>query len=186
MGPKNSCSCANITMAVADEVITIQGPFKPEHCCRFRDDCFDIWTQSQDALITFTDFLNIIGQTLGWKTKPKFEVKFDARKLDFLDTSLHLVDGRLEVDVFSEPTDAHLYLLPSSNHPPDITLNIPYGVGLRLKRICSESNHLDNRLDEYKTYFLNRGYDGKHIDHEFSRVKKLVEKKHSKNLIKGT
>ena len=99
MGPKNSCSCADITMAVVDEVITTQGPFKPEHW----DDCFDIWTQGQDTLITFTDFLNTIGQTLGCKTKLKFEVKFDERKLDFLDTSLHLVDGRLEVDVFSNP-----------------------------------------------------------------------------------
>ena len=160
------------TSRVVDEVITTQGPFKPEHWCRFRDDCFDIWTQSQDALITFTDFLNTIGQNLDWKTKLKFEVKFDKKKLDLLDTSLHLMDGRLEVDLFSKSTDAHLYLLPSLNYPPNITLNIPYGVGLRLKRICSESNSLDNRLDEYKTYFLNRGYDGKHIDQEFSRVKK--------------
>ena len=164
-------------MAVVDEVIITQGPFNPEHWCRFRDDCFDIWTQGQDVLITFTDFLNTIGQTLGWKTKLKFEVKFDERKLNFLDTSLHLVDSRLEVDVFSKPTDARLYLLPSSNHPPNITLNIPYGVGLKLKRICSESNRLDNRLEEYKTYFLNRGYDGKHIDQEFSRAKKISREK---------
>ena len=87
------------------------------------------------------------------------------------------MDGRLEVDVFSKPTDAHLYLLPSSNHPPNITLNIPYGVVLRLKRICSESNRLDNRLEEYKTYFLNRGYDGKHIDQEFSKAKKISREK---------
>ena len=88
MGPKNSCSCADITMAVVDEVITTQEPSKPENSCRFRDDCFNIWTEGQDALITFTDFLNTIGQNLGWKAKLKFEVKFDARKLDFLYTSL--------------------------------------------------------------------------------------------------
>ena len=125
-GPKNSYSCADITIAVVDEAMTTQGPFKPEHWCRFRDDCFEIWTQGQDALITFTDFPNTTGQTLGWETKLK----------------------RLEVDVFSKPTDAHLYLLPSSNHPPNITYNIPYGVGLRLKGICSESNSLDNTLNE--------------------------------------
>ena len=37
MGPKNSCPCTDITMAVVDEVITTQGPFKPEHWCRFQD-----------------------------------------------------------------------------------------------------------------------------------------------------
>ena len=75
--------------------------------------------------------------------------------------------------------------LPSSNHPPNITLNFPYGVGLRLKRICSESNRLDNRLEEYKTYFLNRGYDGKHIDQEFSRAKKISREKALEKSAKG-
>ena len=42
MGPKNSCSFADITMAAVDEIITTQGPFKPEFWSRFRDDCFDI------------------------------------------------------------------------------------------------------------------------------------------------
>ena len=144
---------------MVDEVITTQRPSRPESWCRFRDDYFEIWTRSQDALITFTDFRNTIGQNLGWKTKLKFEVKFDPRKLDFLDISLHL------------------YLLPSSNRPPNITLNIPCGVGLRLKRIYSENNRLDNRLDKFETYFLNRGYDGKHVDQEFSRVEKISREK---------
>ena len=59
-----------------------------------------------------------------------FSFKYHLEKLGFLGATLYLADGKLAVDVFSKPTDAPVYLLPSSNHPPNTTLNIPYGVGL--------------------------------------------------------
>ena len=99
------------------------------------------------------------------------------KKLDFLDRTLYIVDDRLEVDVFSKATDAHLYLLPSSNHPPYTTLNIPYGVGLRLRRICSDNTRFEGRLQEYGTYFLNRGYQEEHIRKEFAKVRGIQSKK---------
>ena len=71
MGPKNSCSCTDITMAAVDEIITTQRPFKPEFWSHFRDDCFDIWTQGEQGLIQFTNFLKSIGQNQGWKTEFK-------------------------------------------------------------------------------------------------------------------
>ena len=62
-----------------------------------------IKTQHMEYLLQFTNFLNSIGQNLGWKTKLKFEVKYHPKKLDFLDTTLHIVDGRLDEDVSSKP-----------------------------------------------------------------------------------
>ena len=58
--------------------------FKPEFWSRFRDDCFGIWTQGEQGLIQFTNFLSSIGQKLGWKTKLKFEVKHHLKNLIFL------------------------------------------------------------------------------------------------------
>ena len=81
------------------------------------------------------------------------------------------------MDVFSKATDAHLYLLPSSNHPPDTTLNIPYGVGLRLRRICSDNTRFEGRLQEYGTYFLNHGYQEEHIRKEFAKVRGIQREK---------
>ena len=114
-----------------------------------------------------------MGQNLGWKTK----VKYYPEKFDFLDTTLHIVDGRLEVDVFSKATDAHLYLLPSSNHPPNTTLNITYGVGLRLRRICSDNTRFEGGLQEYGTYLLNREYQEEHIHKEFAKVRGIQREK---------
>ena len=60
------------------------------------------------------------------KTKLSFTVKYSERKLDFLDTTIYLEDGKLEFDVYSKPIDSHLYLLPDSCHPKENTENIPY------------------------------------------------------------
>ena len=93
------------------------------------------------------------------KTKLSCTVKYSERKLDFLDTTIYLEDGKLEFDVYSKPTDSHLSLLPDSCHPKENTENIPYGVALRLqRRICSKEETFDNRSKEYKQFFVNRDF----------------------------
>ena len=66
--------------------------------------------------------------------------------------------------MFSKPTNAHLYLLPTSNHLKETTGNILYGVGLRIHRNCSEDTQFKSRLTEYKGCFTNQGYNAEHID----------------------
>ena len=48
-----------------------------------------------------------------------------------------MVDGYIQTDVSSKPTDSHLYLKPSSAHPKHVFKAIPYGVATRLKGNCS-------------------------------------------------
>ena len=55
-----------------------------------------------------------------------------------LDLTLHLVEGFIQMDVYSKPTDSHLYLPPSSAHPKHVFKAVLYGVGTRLQRNCSE------------------------------------------------
>ena len=177
MGPKNSCSYADISMTEVDQVVTSQGPYKPGYWCRFRDDAFDIWTHGAAALFEFTDFLNSIGKNLKWKTNLRFKLKsYSEASIHYLDTKISLTKGKLQVDMFSKPTDAQLYLLPTSNHPKETTRNIPYGVGLRIHRNCSEDTQFETRLTEHKGYFTNRGYNAEHIDKEFNKVRQIQRK----------
>ena len=104
------------------------------------------------------------------KTKLSFTVKYSERKLDFLDTTIYLEDGKLEFDVYSKPIDSHLYLLPDSCHPKENTENIPYGVALRLWRTCSKEATFEKRSKEYKQYFVNRDYDHRKILKHFEKV----------------
>ena len=130
---KNSCSYADIAMTVIDFEAMNNGPYIPEYCSLFRDDCLDTWTHGERALTEFTDFLNCISTRLGMKTKLSLTVKYSERKLDFLDTTIYLEDGKLQFHVYSKPTDSNLYLLPDSCHHKENTENIPYGVALRLR-----------------------------------------------------
>ena len=100
--------------------------------------------------------------------------QYSERKLDSLDTTVYLEDGTLEFDVYSKPPDFHLNLLPDSCHPKENTENIPYGVALRLRRICSKEETFDNRSKEYKQYFVNCDYDHRKVLKHFEKVKQIT------------
>jgi len=55
--------------------------------------------------------------------------------------------GSLHTDLYTKPTDKHLYLHMESSHPEATKKAIPYGLGVRVKRICSEeSNYRKHRV----------------------------------------
>ena len=130
MGPKNACSYADIAMGVIDKKAK-SGTIKPNLWWRYRDDIFDLWTQGQSKLIEFTEFINSLYPTI------KFTLVYSPLSLNVLDLTLNLVDGYIQTDIYSKPTDNHIYLLRNSAHPAHCTKAIPFGVATRIKRNCS-------------------------------------------------
>ena len=65
----------------------------------------------------------------------QFIMDVGGRSLRFLDLLIYIVDNRMETTVYSNPTDAHLYLNANSLHPKSQILGIAKGVALRLRRI---------------------------------------------------
>ena len=71
---------------------------------------------------------------------------------------LYLKEGELWTDLYCKPTDKHFYL----HHPSATKKAIPYGLGIRLKRICSkEDDYEKNR---------KRWYSGRFIEEQLKRV----------------
>ena len=64
-------------------------------------------------------FLDTISSKLNMKTKLIFKENYSDHKINFLDTTIYLQDGKLEFDVYSKVTDSHLYLFPGSTHPKE-------------------------------------------------------------------
>ena len=153
-------------MSYIDKVATTEGPFKPQTWWRFRDDIFEVWPHGINALYEFTDFINSIYPTI------QFVLRFSDSQLEFLDVLVHLSNGVISTDMFSKPTDGHLYLLPSSSHPKHNVSSIPYSIALRIKRICSTPEFLNSRLQEYKAYLVARGYDPQMVQEQFDRANK--------------
>ena len=112
-----------------------------------RDDCFSIWFESVSSLLKFTDWLTSLSDSI------KFTVKYSEVQLEVLETLLFIVNRRIESKVYFKPTVGHMYLLPQSSHHQSLYGNIPFGVALWLRRICSRDDWLDEQLQEFKHFF---------------------------------
>ena len=104
MGPKSACSYADLPMGVIDHKAKHEGAIKPKEWFRYRDDVFDLWTQGKEKLFLFTDYINSLYPTI------QFELVYSECSLNILDHTLHLQDGFITTDIYSKPTDNHLYL----------------------------------------------------------------------------
>ena len=157
MDSHNACSYADLAMTETDHKILNHDDrpkdlvFPPDWS-RFRDDCFSPWFGSHDDLVRFTGWLNSLSPSI------KSTVKHSDKQLEVLDTSLCIINGRIESRVYSKPTDDHMYLLPQSSHYRSMHLHIPFVVALRMRRICSRENWFEEQLFEYKQYFKRRNY----------------------------
>ena len=100
----------------------------------------------------------------------EIELRYSTSQIEFLDTLVRLKDGRLETDLYSKPTDKHLYLQSKSNHPPHTKKAVPYGLGIRIRRICQNEGDYLTRRKELKAQLRKRGYSGKHIEGQLQRV----------------
>ena len=101
-----------------------------------------------------------------------------GQSVHFLDALLALErNGRISSDLYVKPTDSHQYLLLPSNHPPHVHVHLPYGLALCIRQIVSSDERLHVRLQELKSFLLERGYSGPDVDQQFAkavRVPRLV------------
>ena len=75
--------------------------------------------------------------------------------------------------LFTKPTDAHLYLLPTSCHPRHTFLRIPYSQSLRIKRICSNNTDAQRHLHDLSNHLQKRGYNQDIITSAFERAENI-------------
>lgn len=66
-------------------------------------------TGSLDSLKKFADYANRIHKNI------QIELRYNTEKIEFLDTWVHLANGRVYTSVYRKPTDKQLYLHKTSN-----------------------------------------------------------------------
>ena len=173
MGPHNACSYADLAMTIIGRrILNINNRpddvLFPPDWSRFRNDCFSIWFESVPSLLKFTDWLNPLSNSI------KFTVKYSEVQLEVLDTLLFIVNRCIESKVCFKPTDGHMHLLPQSVHHQSLYHNIPFGVALWLRRICSRDKWLEEQLQEFKHFFQCRRYNNNIINKGFKRAKNIA------------
>lgn len=103
----------------------------------------------------------------------KLEIRSPKDTIEFLDTKIQISNGYIETDLYSKETDKHQYLHISSNHPRKTKESIPYGLGVRLKRICSIPTEYERRKNDLKEQLQKRGYKTELIIKQLNKVDNL-------------
>ena len=165
IGTKFAQGFANIFIRALEKRLLDSSEITPWIWWRFLDDIFVIWLHSYEELEMFLARLNRFHENV----KFTWEIAYD--RIAFLDVTVVLTMGEFSTDVYCKPTDAHQYLNFRSCPPPHVKRGIPYGQGLRLKRICSSDEVFERRLGDLKGFLVERGYDHDFIDSQFCRVR---------------
>ena len=127
---------------------------------------FFIHRGSDEDLKSFEEYINQAHQTI------KFTVT-SGRSIPFLDVQVSIENGFLTTDLHTKATDAHNYLHQKSAHPKHTIRNLPYGMFIRLRRICSKEETFEKRCDEVAQNLLRRHHKKKDIDKARQKAKNI-------------
>ena len=168
MGTRVAPTIANLTMGEFESKHVYSHHLQPKIWLRFIDDIFMIWDHSRADLDAFIQHLNTCHQTI------KFTHEISQTQISFLDTWVKRnTVGELYIDLYTKPTDTHLYLHYQSCHPKHQKTGGPFSQLLRLRRICTRDTdfetHAKNMIENYKT----RGYPSNILTEALQKVRAL-------------
>ena len=93
----------------------------------------------------------------------------NMEKINFLDVTLVIEDGKLETNRHIKPTNPQLFLHYSSNHPSSVFKAIVYGQAITVRTICSKDEYVSEHLEVLKQKFIQRGYPKQMVEKELRR-----------------
>ena len=151
IGTKFAPPCSILFMAEMKEEILREVELKPYFWWWYIDDIFFIWEHGEEKLKEFIDVLNKKHSTV------QFTAEWSKTKINFLDVTVYLENGKIQTDLYVTSTDTHQYLHSSSCYPYHCKKGIPYSQTFRLNRTCSDSTSFDRRCNYLERWLLERG-----------------------------
>ncbi|XP_078502142.1 uncharacterized protein LOC144756318 isoform X1 [Lissotriton helveticus] len=169
MGAAMAPSIANIYMAKFEyhHIHNEMAPFyeSVSHWYRFIDDIFFIWTNGEQTLKQFLEWINLADSNL------RFTAHIDSVKVEFLDIYIKNESNKLIVDLYTKTTARNTLLHFSSYHPRNQKDGIPFSQFLRVRRNCTSIRDYDNQAEKMKEKFLARGYPNRLIREAYKRAR---------------
>ena len=90
-------------------------PSQPILWKRFIDDNFVIWHHGLSGLQQFIDHWNLVQPTI------QFTSEISSHQIAFLDLEIYVKGHQLHINLYTKPTDRHMYLSYIPKHPPSLT-----------------------------------------------------------------
>ena len=134
---------------------------------RYIDDIFLIWKGSERELKEFLEVINTIHPSI------KFDYKYSREKIEFLDTTVKLLNNKLTTTLYTKPTDRRAYLHAQSYHPSSTKRSIAFSQATRIRRICTMDEDFRSNAETLKNDLVRRGYDEETVSQEIERAKNL-------------
>jgi len=132
---------------------------------RYLDDCFIYWPH---CLGNIKDFHAILDNL---HPKINFTLEYSDERIPFLDILLIKTKDIIESDLYYKTTDSHNYVPFQSCHPHHTKTNIPYTLSRRICTIVDDPTKIEHRLQEMKTFLINKGYPVQIINDAITRAK---------------
>lgn len=155
MGTKMAPSYANLFMGFVEKDLLERCEKKPLVWFRYIDDIFFVWTHGKEAHDEFLAFCNNNPYGLIFEVTPD---SVSTTSIPFLDIRAILQGGKLQTDLYVKPTDKFQYLNFTSSHPYHQKASLPYGLALRIKRICSNQGDFKRHCEKLVVHLRRRGF----------------------------
>ena len=140
---------------------------------RFIDDVIGIWDTNEgetfDSNREWDAFLRDMdsAQGLVWETT------IPSNKIDFMDLTLSIENGKIATTLYEKPSNKHLYIPPHSCHPPGMINGVVHGMVRRIMTLCTNKDDQHKRIKLFVRHLRARGY---HREDIFPVVRAALEK----------
>ena len=151
---------------------------------RFTDDKFGIWIGTKEEFGSFIQDINSYSQ-LKWTSDGL------QKEVNFLDLTISINNHhQIVTKTYQKPTNLHLYIPPTSAHPPSVLKSLIYG---NLYRYWKQNTYIADFVDiakQFASRLVNRGYKIDDIKHIFlsaaKKLDKIIEKRNTGNTSTNT
>ena len=100
-------------------------------------------------------------------------MKCATQRTEFLNVTIHIIDGHIATDVYTKPTDKFQYLHAKSDHPINVKKALPYTLAIIPKTICLKPQYYKRQTENITRRLKERGYKETHINAQIQKVDKL-------------
>ena len=100
---------------------------------------------------------------------------YSNNSINFLDVKVSKSESgnTLCTSLFTKSTDTHQYLHATSCHRLVYKRSIPFGQAVRIKRICSDEEDLQQKLNDLESWLTDRGYRAEVVRPEIRKVNSI-------------
>jgi len=155
MGTSAACMWATIYYAV-HEIGVLIPKYKPNLLLfkRFIDNMFGIWID--DGTIDAWEHFKADTDNFGSLT---WEFKEPSQSVAFLDLTISIEDSRITTKMYQKALNLYQYIMPQSNHPPNMMKCILYNLTQNYHRQNSKYNDYKDMATKLYNRHVNRGWD---------------------------